>query len=147
MKEFDDMISLIVAHANGDIRVGDAVKIKGEVRKLVGDVNSDIEGNWTIKLGPVISTRVVTEDEFLEAMRAVRGELNYQDGLERRTEDEAKDPAGFFTLARRYLRKGEDEWADNPGPELALHALRKIAAIAIRGMIYCGVRHRPGYEL
>ena len=87
--------------------------------------------------------KTITDQDFKQVMDAVRGELRYQDSLPRRTEDgEAQTPPGFMTLTRRYLRKAEDDWADNAGSELALHGLRKVAAIAIRGMRYCGIRHR-----
>ena len=85
----------------------------------------------------------ITKAQFKEAAQALVGELAYQDSLPRRTEDgEAKDPAAFATLARVYLRKLEDNWAMNEGNELALHDLRKCAAIFVRAMIYCGVRER-----
>lgn len=89
--------------------------------------------------------RSVTDAEFADAMDAIKGELEYQDGLDRRTSEEAKDPPGFFTLARVYLRRGENAWADTAGNELALHGLRKVAAICVRGMVYCGVRYRDGF--
>lgn len=86
--------------------------------------------------------RTVTRKEFLDACEAVWSELDYQNNLPRRTDDEAKEPSGFFCLARTYLRRGEDAWADNPGVEACLPSLRKLAAIFIRGMIYCGIRFR-----
>ncbi len=86
---------------------------------------------------------IVTYSMFSEAMEAVWLELEYQNTLPRRTDDEAKDVPGFLTLARRYERKVEDDWADQPGPvEDALHGLRKLAAIYIRSMIYTGIRFR-----
>lgn len=84
----------------------------------------------------------VTLEELGKAMAAVMDEVAYQNNLERRTDDEAKDVPGFLTLLRVYLRKAEDVWANNPGPERALHEMRKLAAIAVRGMAYCGVRGR-----
>lgn len=85
----------------------------------------------------------VTREQFDEAAAAVWAEIEYQNALPRRTEDsEAKDPAGFATLGRRYLHKLEDAWADNADNEPALHVLRKLAAIFVRGMIYGGVRTR-----
>jgi hypothetical protein len=88
--------------------------------------------------------RYVTREEFDIACEAVWSEIQYQDVLPRRTEDEAKEPASFATLGRRYLRHLEDHWADQPGPvvEDCLKDLRKLSAIFIRGMIYCGVRER-----
>lgn len=87
----------------------------------------------------------VSREEFEEAMEAIWSELQYQDNLSRRTGDEAKDVPGFLTLARRYERKIEDDWADqagNPQVEDAVHGLRKVAAIYARAMIYNGVRFR-----
>jgi hypothetical protein len=103
--------------------------------------------------------RYISRPEFDEACNALWTEIGYQNALPRRTDDEAKNPAGFATLGRRYLRKLEDDWADNPGtlnarrtiarfeePEVvvesALHDLRKLSAIFLRGMIYCGIRNR-----
>lgn len=88
----------------------------------------------------------VTREQFEEAMEAIWSELQYQNQLPIRTEDgEAKDPAAFATLGRRYLRKLEDAWADNAGFEPSLPFLRKLAAIFTRGMIYNGVRRREGF--
>lgn len=101
-------------------------------------------------------TRYITRQDFEKACDALWTEIQYQDALDRRTADEAKDPPGFATLGRRYLRKLEDDWADNPGTanlnvheppyvvEAALHDLRKLSAIFLRGMVYCGVRNRMG---
>ena len=81
----------------------------------------------------------------MDAAEAVWSEIEYQNSLARRTDaDEAKDMPGFLTLLRRYQRKVEDIWADNPGPvEEAEHGMRKLAAICVRAMIYTKVRHRP----
>lgn len=90
----------------------------------------------------------VTRQDFDEAMDALWGELQYQDALPRRTNDEAKDVPGFLTLARRYERKVEDAWADNPSEPVsgqvfeALDGLRKVAAIYVRAMVYNGVVRR-----
>lgn len=89
--------------------------------------------------------------EFARAADAIYSEILYQDNLERRTDDEAKDVPGFLTLLRRYIRQTEDVWVENPGTEqedglvqvtAALDGLRKIAAIATRAMIYNGIRQR-----
>jgi len=93
----------------------------------------------------------VTRAQFHHAMDALWSEFEYVNNLPRRTADEAKDAAGFATLIRRYLRHLEDHWADYPGevqPEgnvavpQCLHDLRKLAAMAVRGMIICGIRPR-----
>lgn len=86
--------------------------------------------------------RMVTREEFDKAVEAVWLEIDYQNHLPRRTDDEAKEPAGFATLTRVYLRRLEDSWADNAGTEASLPFLRKIAGIMVRGMIYCGIRYR-----
>ena len=101
--------------------------------------------------------RVISRFEFDQAVEALWEELQYQDGLPRRTDDEAKDVPGFLTLGRRYQRAAENAWADNPGEYVseaamsnpsgiavpaALHGLRKLAAIYVRGMIYCGIVRR-----
>jgi hypothetical protein len=86
--------------------------------------------------------RSVTRVEFDRAVEAVWAEIEYQNNLPRRSEDEADDPPGFFTLGRVYLRRGEDAWSYNTGTEACLPSLRELAAIFIRGMIYCGVRFR-----
>lgn len=87
-------------------------------------------------------SRKVTRAEFDKAVEAVWTEIEYQNTLNRRTDDEADDPAGFFTLGEVYLRRGEDAWADNAGTEACLPSLRKLAGIFIRGMVYCGIRFR-----
>lgn len=94
--------------------------------------------------GELTMSRTVTRQEFAAAVNALWTEIEYQNNLPRRTDDEAKEPAAFATLGRRYLRKLEDDWADQPGPvvEDALHDLRKLSAIFLRGMIYCGIRDR-----
>lgn len=84
--------------------------------------------------------RIITREEFDAAVAAVWTEIEYRNSLSRRTEDEAKDVPGFLTLLRRYIRKAEDAWSDNPGTvqpdgsiqvEEALHGLRKLAMIAM----------------
>ena len=95
--------------------------------------------------------RYITREMFNEACEAIWSELSYQDSLPIRTSDEAQDVPGFLTLLRRYERKAEDAWADNPGSaqwdgqiqvEEALHALRKLSGICVRAMIYNGIRKR-----
>jgi hypothetical protein len=87
-------------------------------------------------------SKTVTKAEFQAACDAVWTEIEYQNSLPRRTDDEAKEPAGFATLGRVYLSRLEAAWSDNVGIEESLPFLRKLAAIFIRGMIYCGVRVR-----
>jgi hypothetical protein len=98
-----------------------------------------------------MSKRIVSREEFDQVVEALWSEIEFQNNLPIRTDDEAKDVAGFLTLGRAYLRKTEDIWTNNPGelqedgsvqvPE-ALNGLRKLAAIFVRGMIYNGIRKR-----
>ena len=93
----------------------------------------------------------ITKQQFDEAADAVWSEIQYQNSLSRRTEHEdtddrtaeARDVPGFLTLARVYERRVEEVWANEPAPVInALHGLRKVAAIYIRAMVYCGIRWR-----
>lgn len=86
---------------------------------------------------------IVTRDQFDKAAEAVWSEIEYQNRLPIRTEeDEAKKVPGFAVLGRSYLRRLEEAWTNNAGQEESLPFLRKLAAIFIRGMIYNGVRFR-----
>jgi hypothetical protein len=93
----------------------------------------------------------VTREQFNAACDAVWTEIEYQNSLPIRTEDEANSVASFLTLIRCYARRVEDAWTFNPGTVQedgkvqvtdALHGLRKLAAIAVRSMIYNGIRSR-----
>lgn len=93
----------------------------------------------------------VDRAEFDAACNALWSEICYQDSLPRRTDDEAKDVPGFLTLLNAYVQKTTYAWADCPGTEQpdgtvqveeALNGLRKICAIALRAMIYNGIRQR-----
>lgn len=87
--------------------------------------------------------RQVTRKEFEEAMEAVWSEIEYQNSLPRRTEEaEAQEPPAFLTLGNVYNTKTAEDWAMQAGDEPALHGLRKLAGIYLRGMVYCGVRYR-----
>lgn len=95
--------------------------------------------------------RYVTREEFDNAVEALWSEIEYQNGLARRTDDEATEVPAFCTMLRNYTMRCEMDWIDNPGTKQpdgqvqvskALHGLRKISAIALRGMIYNGVRNR-----
>lgn len=86
--------------------------------------------------------RNITRAEFDEACEALWSEIQYQDNLPRRTDDEAKDVPGFATLARVYMAKLDEDWAMNAGSDKALPNLRKLGAIFIRAMVYCGITRR-----
>jgi len=89
-------------------------------------------------------SRIISRQEFDTAAEALWSEIEYQNGLPRRTDnDEAKDIPGFLTLIRRYVRKTEDNWSDKPGPvKEAEEGMRKISAIALRCMLYTKIWHR-----
>lgn len=96
-------------------------------------------------------TRTVSRQEFDIAVEALWSEIEYQNSLPRRTEDEAQQIPAFCTMLRQYTARCEVDWMDNPGTvqpdgevqvEDALHGLRKVATIALRGMIYNGIRNR-----
>lgn len=94
--------------------------------------------------------RLVTRDEFDRACNAVWSEIEYQNTLPRRTDDEAKDVPGFLTLLRCLYAadggrlggsaRGGAQRARSPGPQRG--GMRKLAAICVRAMIYNGIRFR-----
>jgi hypothetical protein len=88
-------------------------------------------------------TEIVTREEFDKAVEAIWTEIEYQNSLPRRTEaSEARQVPSFLTLGQVYLDNTARDWALNEGDEVALHGLRKLAAIFVRGMTYCGIRNR-----
>jgi hypothetical protein len=88
-------------------------------------------------------TGIVTRKEFDKAVEALWTEIEYQNALARGTEgSEAQHVPTFLTLGQVYLDAASRDWALNEGDELALHGLRKLAAIFVRGMTFCGVRCR-----
>ncbi|MBY3263895.1 hypothetical protein HFO15_19915 [Rhizobium laguerreae] len=89
------------------------------------------------------SANIVTKEQFDEVCAALWSEIEYQNNLARRTDDsEALQVPSYLTLGQVYLNKAAEDWALNAGDELALHGLRKVAGIFVRGMVYCGVRNR-----
>ncbi|KKM14082.1 hypothetical protein LCGC14_1391330 [marine sediment metagenome] len=75
-------------------------------------------------------------------MQVVWDEIQYQNKLKIDYDIQAKDLPGFLTLGRRYMARAEAAWADKNDPTDALHELRKLAAIFVRAMVYCGVESR-----
>jgi predicted neutral ceramidase superfamily lipid hydrolase len=120
----------IVGDRNWSI-VGDSIRIKPiEARNIIDDLSCELSATMAGHKGL---------DEVVDALVS---EIDYQNHLSRRTDDEAKDVPGFLTLLRVYLRKAEDAFAMNAGNEEALHELRKVTAIGVRAMMYCGSRRR-----
>lgn len=95
--------------------------------------------------------RNVTREEFDSAVESLWSEIEYQNNLPHRTDDEATEVPAFCTLLRQYTNQCEVNWMNNAG-ELqedgqvqvasALHGLRKISAIALRAMIYNGIKKK-----
>ena len=82
-----------------------------------GMYTCDVNGNFMYYGKPRKDKKMprsINKIEFKDTMEAIWTELDYQNHLPRRTDDEAKDIPAFLTLARRYMRKIEDDWADNP---------------------------------
>ena len=79
---------------------------------------------------------------FAQAMQVVWDEIQYQNKLKLAYDIEAKDVPGFLTLGRRYMARAEAAWADNDDQKVALHELRKLAAIFVRAMACCGSQSR-----
>lgn len=87
--------------------------------------------------------KYISKIEFDEVCKSLWTEIDYQNHLARRTNDEAKDIPGFTTLSRVYLRRLEDKWSDNAGvDDDCLDSLRKLSAIFLRAMVYCGTKNR-----
>lgn len=79
-----------------------------------------------------------------EVIDAINEELTYQTSLSgtKRADDIDHGIAGRLVTIQAYLNKAQEAWVMEPGYESALHNLRKIATIAIRGMLHYGVRKR-----
>ena len=98
-----------------------------------------------------MSRKYVTREELNDVVEALWSELDYQNKLDRRAEDEGTNIPGFLTLADVYLRKTADAWAKSPAVEQpdgsfqvseAQDGIRKVAAIMIRAMVYNGAKMR-----
>ena len=82
-----------------------------------------------------------------EVYAAIDSERDYQESL---VDDRFEKPritlniAGELVLLREYLRRTEQEYANNPGhvPPKVLDGLRKVAAIAVRALEQNGAPHR-----
>jgi len=84
----------------------------------------------------------IGKEKFSHAVEKVWEEVEYQNGLKLPWAAEARDLPGFLTLGRRYMARAEAAWADNDDEAVALHELRKLAAIFVRAMVYCGAESR-----
>lgn len=70
-----------------------------------------------------------------EVYHAINGERDYQNSLgSNRTDGHEKTVGDYLTMLSVYVRKAEEAWTSTSGDELALHEIRKIAAIAVRCM-------------
>ena len=79
-----------------------------------------------------------------EVIDVINEELAYQTSLSGTSRADNIDHgiAGRLVTIQAYLNKAQEAWVMEPGYESALHNLRKIASIAIRGMLHYGVRKR-----
>jgi len=82
-----------------------------------------------------------------QVIDAINGELAYQSTLEGSGRADARDHGveGQLVTLNVYLRKAEEAWAHNAGDQLALDALRKVAAIAVRALEQHGCPQRQGH--
>lgn len=88
-------------------------------------------------------SHTVSREAFDRAVEAVWSEIQYQNELPRRTDSgEAHGIAGYASLIDKCNRDMVDTWYAEKGEDRCLHNIRKTAASAIRGMIFCGVRPR-----
>jgi len=74
-------------------------------------------------------------DEIIDALNE---ELEYVSKLNDmgRADQEDYGVEGQLITLSTYSRKALDAWTNNAGSEAALHELRKVAAIAIRGLLF-----------
>lgn len=65
----------------------------------------------------------------------IDGERDYQDRLpSSRTDGKDRTVGDYLTMFRAYLTQAENAWTYNSGDIQALHAIRKLAAIAVQCM-------------
>lgn len=68
-----------------------------------------------------------------EVYKVIDGERNYQNHLgSSRTDGSAKTAGEYIMMIDYYLAHAKESWVGNPGVKMALHDIRKIAAIAVR---------------
>ncbi len=79
-----------------------------------------------------------------EVVKAINEELAYTATLsaQGRSDEVYYGLPGQLLTLQRYARKALDAWVDNPGNDEALHELRKVAAIAVRGLVLEGCPRR-----
>lgn len=70
-----------------------------------------------------------------EIYAAIDGERDYQDSLSpMRTNEPVHSVGDELTMLATYLRKAQDAYTNNPGVEVAMNEIRKVAALAVRVM-------------
>lgn len=82
-------------------------------------------------------------------LEAIEDEITYAKGLDSsrvKNQERPHTTAEYLTMLRTYLNKADDAWTLHGGDTLALHEVRKIAAIAIRCMEDNGVLFREVIE-
>jgi hypothetical protein len=80
----------------------------------------------------------------LDIIRAIDGELNYQNNMSplRATPGQDNGVAGQLVTLQDYTSRAMAAWTQNPSDDPALDVLRKCAAIAIRALILYGCPER-----
>jgi hypothetical protein len=75
-----------------------------------------------------------------EVIARINEELAYQETLHEVGRSDTKDHGveGRLVMLEAYTRKAIDAWANNCGDDQALDVMRKIAAIAVRGLLTYG---------
>lgn len=75
------------------------------------------------------------------------GERKYQDDLgPSRTDGATHSAMGYLTMFSTYLRRAIDGWTENPGDDVALDNIRKLAGIAVHCMEDHGIVPRTPFE-
>lgn len=75
------------------------------------------------------------------------GERKYQDSLgPERTDSAQHSASGHLVVFGTYLRRALDGWTENPGDDVAIDNIRKLAAIAVRCMESHGIVPRTPFE-
>lgn len=70
-----------------------------------------------------------------EVYKVIDGEREYQNNLGgSRTDGSPKSVGDYIMMLDYYLSHAKEAWVNNPGIKMAMHDVRKIAAIAVRCM-------------
>lgn len=77
----------------------------------------------------------------------IDGEREYQDKLgDDRTDGRNHTPLCYLCMFHTYLNRAIDGWTENPGDDVALDNIRKLAGIAVHAMEDHGAPIRPKFD-